>query len=241
ERWVVQRLFKVPDKWRDIDAYNPIISIEKYSDVVKVTTTYNTDYGELVVEYFQRDGCTLKHNIIFKNTSDLTETFRVIQKWAGIVGAKCNGKDIPVIEDVSYLAFHDSDKPKKKFNISENLYSMIFNPDGSEKTDQCLQRPVRIEAHVQGMKTDFIYGNWVLAQDESLEIDPDTATLDNPAEDGIARSYAYNGSYGKHTDEFGSGLGVIGFYDEYDNIFRVYAEWDISSIPDGATITLVWF
>jgi len=98
ERWVVQRLFKEPDEWRDVDAYNPQIAIEEYpepaGDVVKVTVTYDTDYGELVVEYFQRDGNNLKHNVTFRNTSGSTETFRVLQRWSGISGNKVNGTTV---------------------------------------------------------------------------------------------------------------------------------------------------
>ncbi|GAI76019.1 unnamed protein product, partial [marine sediment metagenome] len=66
ERWIVQRL-KSPDKWRDVDAYNPVINVEEYpepaGDVVKVIVNYDTDYGTLTIEYFQRDGNTLKHNV----------------------------------------------------------------------------------------------------------------------------------------------------------------------------------
>lgn len=193
EHWVVQRWREPPGKWVDIGAWNPVISIEEYSepagDVVKVTVTYDTDYGVLTVEYFQRDGNNLKHNVTFKNTSGSTETFRVLQRWAGIVGDKCNGKDFPVDIDEPFLAFRKADR---KLMIAEDLYSMIFNPDGLEKTGQCLQRPVSIETHAGGMKADFVYGNWVLSQDESLAIDPDTATLDDPTEDGYTR---YNGGY----------------------------------------------
>ncbi|GAI95579.1 unnamed protein product, partial [marine sediment metagenome] len=32
ERWVVQRLFKEPDEWRDVDAYNPVISVEEFPE-----------------------------------------------------------------------------------------------------------------------------------------------------------------------------------------------------------------
>lgn len=199
EHWVVQRWREPPGKWVDIGAWNPVISIEEYSepagDVVKVTVTYDTDYGILTVEYFQRESNALKHNITFKNTSGSFETFRIVQSWAGIVGAKCNEKAPPVDIDEPSLAFHNVDKPSKKFNARENLQSMIFNPDGSEKTEKCLQRPVKIEGHAQGMKADFVYGNWVLAQDESLSIDPDTATLGDPTEDGEARWDSMTGSF----------------------------------------------
>lgn len=181
ERWIVQRLFKAPDTWRDVDSYSPVMAVEEVEDALIVTTVYDTDYGILTVEYFQRGGNALKRNITFKNTSGTTQTFRVFQRWTGIVGGKCNGKDFPLVTDEPVLKFRKADG---KLSVAENLRSVIFNPDGSEKAAQCLKRPISIEAHPSGMKADFIYGNWVLAQNESLEIDPATVTLDSPTEDG---------------------------------------------------------
>lgn len=239
ERWVVQRWRDPPGKWFDVGAWNPVITVEEYSepagDVVKVTVTYDTDYGVLTVEYFQRDGNALKHNVSFKNTSGSTETFRVVQSWAGIVGAKCNGGDTPADIDAPFLAFHNTDKPQKEFNIAENLWGMIFNPDGSEKTDRCLKRPVRVEGHAQGMEADFIYGNWLLAQNESLEIDPGTATLDSPTEEGYV-TFNYLSVYLR----VDIGLQIVfGGYSESEvwiQDFRGYVEWDISSIA-GKTLS----
>lgn len=230
ERWVVQRLFKEPDTWRDVDAYNPQIAIEEHSepagDVVKVTVTYDTDYGELVVEYFQKDGNALKHNISFKNTSPSMETFRVLQRWAGIVADKVNGKDFPLVTDELFLVFRKADG---KLAIAENFHSMMFNSDGLKKIDQCLKQPINIEVHAQGMKADFIYGNWILAQNEGLGIDPDTATLDDPAEDGYIRLWNYMRYSVNPTLE-------IGYDSGEDEMWRSYVEWDVSSILDGATI-----
>jgi len=240
ERWAVQRLFNEPDDWRDVDAYNPQIAVEEYpepaGDVVKVTVAYDTDYGVLTVEYFQRDCNALKHNVTFINTSGTTETFRVLQRWAGIVGEKCNGEDYPLVTDEPRLAFRKADG---KLALAENLRSMMFNEDGSEKTDQCLQRPISIEAHAQGMKADFVYGNWVLAQDESLEIDPDTATLDDPTEDGYIQ-YHEMGMYSRYdTDaEIFFGVAEAGGFSKWN---RGYVEWSIDAIPDAATITKTEF
>ncbi len=90
ERWVVQRLFKEPDTWRDVGAWNPVMAVEEYSEpageVLKVTITYETDYGPFVLEYVQMDGNALKHNITFTNISGGEETFRVVQRWTGIAG-----------------------------------------------------------------------------------------------------------------------------------------------------------
>lgn len=237
ERWVVQRLFKAPNKWRDVDAYNPQIAVKEYSepagDIVKVTITYDTGYGTLAVEYFQRDGSALKHNVYFKNTSGSTETFRVLQRWAGIVGSKVNGKDFPLVTDEPFLAFQKADG---KLAIAENLGSMVFNPDGSEKIDQCFQRPISIETHAQGMKADFIYGNWILTQNESLEIDPSSVTLDDPTEDGYISNE--NGFYIRWPGDTNIAIG----YDSGEGQrWRGYVEWDVEVIPDGASITQTVF
>ncbi|GAI95412.1 unnamed protein product, partial [marine sediment metagenome] len=126
ERWVVQRLFKAPDTWRDVDAYNPVISVEEYpepaGDVVKVTVTYDTDYGTLTVEYFQRDGNNLKHNVTFKNTSGSTETFRVLQRWAGIVADGVNGEEITASKEE--LKYNFRFEKAGSLQIYENLSSL---------------------------------------------------------------------------------------------------------------------
>jgi len=123
ERWVVQRLFKEPDVWRDVGAWSPVMTVEEGSNFIKVTVTYETDYGPFTVEYFQRDCSTLKHNVYFKNTSGETETFRVLQRWSGIVGNKVKtmGKKHTITEktilDGSVFTFVDEDN---LFKIHEN-------------------------------------------------------------------------------------------------------------------------
>lgn len=236
ERWVVQRWREPPGQWQDIGAWNPQIAVEEYpepaGDVVKVTVTYDTDYGTLIVEYFQRDGNNLKHNVTFKNISGATETFRVLQRWAGIVGAKCNDKDIPIAEDTPFLAFHQANKSRREFTIAENLQSI----------GDYLYLPIAIETHAQGMKADFVYGNWALAQDKSLTIDPDTATLDDPTIDAYITHNANAGTYDRIDAveilfEYHN-TGEPMFYDIYS---RGYAEWDISGIAAGSTVTKVEF
>lgn len=419
ERWVVQRLFKEPDDWRDVDAYNPVMTVEEYSepagDVVKVTITYDSDYGVLTAEYFQRDGNALKHNVTFKNTSGSAETFRVLQRWAGIAGnkIKVDGKKCETDEKLvgHVVTFGDNFNPSKiienvtgmteegfkdvlemvnknrepateeKALIDKNglklliqgLYTRLlvdgkltmganeatfstmvraveecpkdarvfigglglgvvlfplaqsykskevivcekderiinavaplilgyfekyypsFNLKivqgdagvevgnygkfdwifmdmlyGDERDDYspselrgiCTPhlaeggrytswgdpevqgyrrilyvKPSKANVHAQGLRTDFIYGNWVLPQGKSLTIDPDTATLDNPTEDGHV--YFQDPNYTRQTAldniRVGRELPMVVIL-----LFRGYVEWDVTSIPDGSTIT----
>ncbi|MBA7562049.1 hypothetical protein ES708_03698 [subsurface metagenome] len=207
ERWVVQRLFKtVPqEEWRDVDAYNPVMELKEEDSRVSVTVTYQTDYGILTVRYAQGDGNNLAHHILFVNESGGTETFRVLQRWAGIVGGKCNEKEIPL-----------NIETPKRFNITNNLHGQLYetiyektgriiekevqDPDTGEwstiqveetrpvekrRTEKCLKLPVRIETHAQGMKADFIFERWTLAPTEVLTIGSPYALSFNGISDDV--------------------------------------------------------
>lgn len=234
ERWVVQWYKTPPGNWMDVDAYNPIVTTQELSNGIVVTVDYDTDYGDLTVKYIQYDGSALKHEITFTNTSGSTRTFRVLQRWAGIVGAKCNGKDIPCTidtpEEASKLRFHNINNSPKNFNVAENHWKMLFNEDGTQKTNQCLQLPISVDTHAQGMKGDFIYAEWELANNENLTMDPATETLDNPTVDGYIQFWL--GSYLR----FDTGEFTRSGYDG-SRLYRAYVEWNTAAIPDGSTVT----
>lgn len=305
ERWVVQRWRDPPANWFDIGAWNPVITVEEYSepagDVVKVTVTYDTDYGTLTVEYFQRDGNALKHNVTFKTTSGSPETFRVLQRWAGIVGDKVDGEAITAPTERFKYGFRF--EKEGKLQLDENLNSMVptwqeeaeaarkmwvrvgecnrcgkcchgcsyfineqcsvkdhpglcqefpwspeqvahipecsYSFEGTGETASPIKlKPTRIDTHPRGLKVDFIYGDWVLAKDESLEIDPDTTTLDNPTEDGHILWEDPNYTRDK------TGFDIFPYYSSFytpDKYYHGYAEWDISGVAVGSTITKVEF
>ncbi len=306
ERWQVQRLFKEPDTWRDVDAYNPQMVVEEYpepaGDVVKVAVTYDTDYGILTVEYFQRDGNALKHNVTFKNTSGSTETFRVLQKWAGIVADKVDGEEIAVPTEKLKYGFRF--EKAGRLQLGENLSSFMPTwqeeceaakkiwvrhgecnrcgkcclgcPDYIEKYSQCkiyetrpdfckefpwspeqIQnipecsytfeetgviayptklRPTLLDVHPQGLKATFIYGDWPLAQNESLEIDPDTATLDDPTINGSI-TFSGNTSYARTVAADRIQIRGVDVPVSKDKLYRGFVEWDVSTILNGSTIT----
>jgi len=312
ERWVVQRLFKEPDMWRDVDAYNPQIAVEEYpepaGDVVKVTVTYDTDYGTLTVEYFQRDNNNLKHNVTFRNTSGSTQTFRVLQRWAGIVADRVDGDVITAPTERFNYSF--SFEKAGRLQLKENLSSFIptwqeeveaakkvwirhgecnrcgkccggcshyieeyprctiyetrpdyckefpWEPDQIKNIPECTYsfeatgiiayptklKPTILDTHPQGLKADFVYGEWVLAPNVSLVIDPNTATLNNPTEDGVL---AKIGASAEVCSTAAPSRAIIDPTNYYGSSYskstyngrRAYVEWDISSIPDGSTIT----
>ena len=230
EAWVVQRLFRAPDTWRDVSPYNPITTIEETNNSIAVIISYTTDYGPLIIKYIQRDGLPLKHEVSFSNTSSKTETFRVTQRWTGIMADECNGQEIleasPLATSSPFLSFHRSNKPQKELSISENLHSAMYDSNDDPTNPSKLQLPVYVTSDAQGKKASFVYGGWVLQKSDSLLIDPATATLNNPTVDG----FVYDASTQDNT-----ALNLrIGFYST--RIYRSYVEWDVTSIPDTATI-----
>ena len=85
------------------------------------------------------------------------------------------------------------------------------------------------------MKADFTFGDWTLAQDESLTIDPATATLNNPTVDGYVTKTNTGATYGR--DDTGDNLMTGPSATSGGSTRRFFVEWDVSGIPDGATIT----
>jgi len=114
----------------------------------------------------------------------------------------------------------------KDFWVLEDQYAMVYDSVGAQLTEKCLQTG---DIDFAGKKVTYTFGDWTLAQGESLEIDPDTVTLNNPTEDG----YVYGGNRYNNQD---------GVYAGYDGtIARGYFEWDTSSISDSAIISNTLF
>jgi len=226
ERWEVQEF---TNKWKDIGAQSgtPVFSIETTSTSVIITKTFTSWAGELSMAYIFREGGALKHTINFTSYQSDEHTYRVIQKWAGIVGSKVkhsNGLDeitTTTILDSSYFRFQKEDGT---LSVFENQWKMYYDEFGDVLLEQNL-KPVEIDTHAQGMKANFIFAEWTLVDGESLIIDPDTATFDNPTEDGQITS-GFSRNSGDVRIRIDSSTSLIG-----------YIEWDISSIRDGSTIT----
>jgi len=181
-RFIVQYLFnEKAEIWRDVSAWNPRIQVIPLEDGVEIKKTFDTDYGSKTLEitYTIRTGARLKHTIIFTNKTEEQRTFRVIMRFSGITSDKvkhCQGKRRITAKKhiVSPFMFFGEDNQNLK--LSEYLWSLgEINEETLEWNPTTLQDIV-LDVHTQGCKADIIIGNYTLAENESLLIDPDSDT-----------------------------------------------------------------
>ena len=250
EQWEVQQWNPKTKKWvAVIGSYSTFEGyiINKDERCVNVTMMYSSWAGRLNVAYTFREGAPLKHTVVFKSALDYETDFRVIQKWAGIVAAKVKhdkGKNVITSAKTIDSPWFKFLKEDGSLSIFENQWSMYYGVNETTgevyvKANECL-KPVEIDVHAQGLKANFVFGNWTLARGESLTVDPDTATLSNPVEDGCIKHW-YSGLYERvNTDSY---IEVGGYLhpQDYFYVARGYVEWDVSSIPDNADVTKVVF
>ena len=241
ERWEVQ--IWTGSKWSDVGAQSgtPTYVVSQGENEINITKTFTSWAGILEIKYVFREGQPLKHVIIF--TSDIVEEtqFRVIQKWAGIVADRVkhnNGEDIitePTVLNSSSFKFLKEDG---SLSLFENQWDMYYGYNETTGEYYVLAnkniKPVEIDIHAQGLKADFVFSNWTLIQGQSLEIDPDTASYNNPIEDGWV--YFFDPAYSQTDDAETLYIGVNNVGIEDDMIYRIYFEWNISSIADSSSI-----
>ena len=187
ERFAVQYLFKTEPKedWRDIDAWNPRIQVIPLEDGVEIKKIFDTDYGveSLEISYIIRTGAFLKHKIVFTNKTTDTKTFRVVMKLAGITHNKVKhrtGEDEITAETHIISPFLFVGEDNQHLKLTEYLWSLgvgleVVKEETDEWTPTTLQ-DIIFDVHAQGCKVDIIIGNYSLAQEESLVIDPASST-----------------------------------------------------------------
>jgi hypothetical protein len=187
ERFDVQYLFreKPKERWRSVDYYNPRISVFPLDDGVEIRKTFDTDYGSdsLVISYIVRTGVFLKHRIVFTNKTPDLETFRVVMKMTGITSnkIKCRDEEFTVTGETHkispYFMIGESREnmvlTEYLFNLGENI--QLETSPWFDWIPTTLQDIV-FDVSAQGSKVDIYIGNYVLAENESLEIDPATDT-----------------------------------------------------------------
>jgi len=184
ERFEVQYLFKEKPKeeWRSADYYNPRIEVIPLEDGVDIKKTFDTDYGPetLEITYTVRTGMRLKHTIVFTNKTTKQRTFRVIMKFSGITSDKVkHGQGEERITEekhiVAPIMFFGEDNQHLK--LSEYLWSLGETDEETREWSPTTLKDIVLDVHAQGCKADIIIGNYTLAENESLLIDPTTTTF----------------------------------------------------------------
>jgi len=222
ERWEVQQW--TGKKWSNIGAQSgtPTFSISANSNNINITKTFTSWAGILEIQYIFREGQKMKHKITFKSELSEVNTFAVRQEWAGIIGNSVNDHNIisKTILNETYFKFK---KANQTLSIIEDQNDAI---DKIQNTT--------IDIHTNGLKASFFFSNWTLSKGEKLEIDPSTATLNDPIEDGYIDYDQEETDYTrKETSD------TISIREPSSTTFgkhRGYVEWDISSIQDDADV-----
>jgi len=239
EQWEVQQWNPKNNKWAAvIGSYSTFEGylIKKDEKCINVTMQYSSWAGWLNITYTFHEGDPLKHTVVFKSALDYETDFRVIQKWAGIVAAKVKhskGEDAITSAKAIDSSWFRFEKADGRLSVFEDQWSMYygFNEMTGEvyvKANENL-KPVEIDVHAQGLKADFVFGNWTLKTDGSLEIDPETYTATPPTKDTYIRQYYPTSNYGDSTS-----MSVVSHANDNE---RSLVEFDISSIPGNAQVT----
>jgi hypothetical protein len=243
ERFAVQYLFKTTPKedWRDVGAWNPSIKVVPLDDGVEIKKIFDTDYGtaSLEVSYIVRTGAFLKHKIVFSNKTADTKTFRVVMKLAGIANSKVNHKDgMETITTEKHVIspFFFIGENQQTLKLSEYLWSLGILDNITGEWNPTVLKDIVFDVHAQGCKADIIIGNYTLAQNESLTIDPTTSTWQVGA--------SSDDCYVRRSDSYFS---LTGGYCPCGDYNATYYDYEAGvrftgvNIPQGATIDSAYF
>jgi len=240
EQWEVQQWNPKNNKWAAvIGSYSTFEGylVNKDEKCVNVTMMYSSWAGWLNITYAFHEGDPLKHTVVFKSTLDYETDFRVIQKWAGIAAAKvkhAKGEDVITSAKTINSHYFEFLREDGTLSIFENQWSMYygFNETTGEvyvKANECL-KPVEIDVHAQGLKCDFVFGNWTLVTEESLVVDPDTMTVSPPTADTYVSSQSPSTNYGAEDQMYVTTCTA--------NNRRAFLKFNLPTLPEDATITL---
>ena len=242
ERWVVESL-QPNQKWKDtgVGAQPNSWSISQDLNSVNITRIQKlVGVGELNVTYIIRKGMYLKHEIVFKSLDYGGGLYRVVMQWAGITNNKVK------TQSEEFIVVGETHKVSPYFLVGQDGSSMVVQ-EFLESVYPNLTDIV-FNTHAQGIKTDVILGNWTLALNGQLVIDPNTSTFDVVSDTydafvyyygGVGESYSnvHNNASGTTVDTTGVGLGQGYSPPDTFAIYRAFLLFDTSSLPDEATIT----
>jgi len=195
EHWVVWKYSALLKKWV------PVLSQTKLSfdsssyveaeDYVNVTMRYSNSFGFLNITYHFRE--RLKHDVRFSPANN--GTYMVTQVWLGIVYNKIKLENQTVLYSGENVTISSADSATFLFFNDTQPFG-IYESQAMEKK---FVKVIIGNATFNGKEycaASYVFGNWTLANGESLTIDPATITLQPPVEDisATANSYGARGT-----------------------------------------------
>ena len=244
ERWIVEYWWN-DKEWREVDLYNPTLSYSNNDTHLTVTRTFDCPNGLFNITYILWTASRLKHDVEFKSRMEGDNIFQVIMKLSGITNNKVKYKDgeeriTTEKHIISPFIFIGEDNNHLK--LTEYLWSLGVTPEelDGEWTPTTL-KDIVFDTHAKGCKVDIIIGDYTLAENENLLIDPTTDTFYSGVGDGhVERAFSEPWN-NVHDATSGSGSNDVGITfnvasrDGY-TIIRCFIPFNTSSIPDDATI-----
>lgn len=235
ETWVIE--YSEGGNWKSgslVDSIDFNIIQEGNDISIERTQPTSKPLGTLKITYIFREGSALKHEVVWTSGEAETVTVRVKQMWdLKLDTSKVTLEDGTTSTTGEYKsAYYLFKSDANDYLVFERQLKMIYDENGAELTEG---RFTGADIDFSGKKVIYTFENWTLAQGESLTIDPDTATLSDPTEDGHIK---YDTDSPSDYIRFNTGDAVEPAYaGQFHWTTRGYFEWDISSIDDSVTIT----
>jgi len=210
ERWTPQ--VKIGDQWENVDSGQAAFCIEELADGVKITRRNDAlrgenKAGELEISWILRAGALLKHKIKLTNLTGSSKTLRMVQTLLGIAGKRVihalGEEDVTVTQKEKlsrFVRFVEKDNPNFQY-LHENLDSLGHEEENTETGEvewvSDKLRAIRFKlVDCEGkslVRCDIVIGDYVVAENESLLIDPDSDTWQVSAGNDDAIEYGSGG------------------------------------------------
>jgi hypothetical protein len=220
EEWILQAWDG--KEYKTVSLGSPSFTVSQNNIYVNISRSHVTSKpdGLLEILYVFQTGSGVKHFIYF--TPDNAETVNILQS----VELKDSTVKAVLDDGVEYTVSGKTDSKKYRYLDSEN--NLVVYEDQTDAN-----RFIGADLDFSGKKAVYTFGNWSLQAGETLELDPYTFTISGSSNiyDGDIRD-----DYVKDDSGATIFVGAVG-----PREYRGFLRFNISVIPDGASITDVDF
>ena len=234
EMWEVNVL-QANGRWKPtgVGTMTPTWSVSQSATCVNITRIQTVlGVGQFNLTYTLRVGQLLKYTAIYR--SYVGGTFEVVMTWNGIASAHLNTptEKLDITTETHRLVQSFSAGADIDHNV---VYEDLTSVYGSVLKD------VIFNTYAGGMKADIIMGDYVLAANGVLEIDPLTSTYNVSADSADGRVYNTSGGTYEDTQSEAVGYGASStvIYVGQTTAFwvdRGFIRFDTSTLSSGTTI-----